>query len=312
MGFKELEDLLSTQNRSDPENLTGFELERRVSAKDRASDGCHLICCFLVLPSLDAPGVSDNRCPSKPRLQLFPTKRRLPDDLVRQRKRLQTDLLRQSCPDLMRFRHAPPSVRVPTSENSSFMERPGEIRRVPEGSSSSLTGPRFTEPARRCARKKQERTCVQSEDSTRGDRTCETRSSLQPTSDLPTLRASPSVQAPSVRPDASTTKRRPSCEYKTHSNVHLAQRAAARPYSHPSWRPPKSTPARPRQPHSMVAECCAACSRPLCVPNPNEALTVHLSLTYEPASRSKGGGQAGQLHQNSSHATNAQTHTPLG
>jgi hypothetical protein len=197
MGFKEPVNLPSTQ--TDRIRRTSLVSSSSVESRPKTDPRTAVIhfVTFLVLPSLDAPGASDNLCLSKLRFQLFPTKRRLPDDLVRQRKRLQTDLLRQSCSDLMRFRHAPPSVRVPTSENAIFMERPGGIRRVPEGSSSSSTGPRFTEPARRCARKKQERTCVQSEDSTRGDRPCENRSPRQSLSDAPPPRASPRVQAPS-------------------------------------------------------------------------------------------------------------------
>jgi len=49
----------------------------------------------------------------------------------------------------------------------------------------------------------------------------------------------------------------------------------------------------------MVAECCTVCSRLLCDPYSQQGLAVHLSLTYEPASRSKGGGQEGQLYQSS-------------
>lgn len=42
MGFKELVDFPSTRDRSDPENLTDLERERRVSAKDRTPDGFYL------------------------------------------------------------------------------------------------------------------------------------------------------------------------------------------------------------------------------------------------------------------------------
>jgi hypothetical protein len=48
MGFKERVDFTSTRDRSDPENLTDLEHERRVSAKDRTSDGfCPTRCCPL-------------------------------------------------------------------------------------------------------------------------------------------------------------------------------------------------------------------------------------------------------------------------
>jgi len=94
MGFKELVDFTSTRDRSDPENLTDLERERRVRPKTKPRTAFASLVAFLVLPSFDAPGVSEVRCLGKPRRHSPPTKRRLPDDWFRQRKRLQTDLLR--------------------------------------------------------------------------------------------------------------------------------------------------------------------------------------------------------------------------
>lgn len=103
------------------------------------------LAALRVLPSLDASSVSDNRRPSKPRLLLFPTKRRLPDDLVRQRKRLQTDLLRQSCSDLMRFRHASPSIVFP-QVRARVSWRDPENSKNPRRFSSSSPDPASPNP----------------------------------------------------------------------------------------------------------------------------------------------------------------------
>jgi len=80
MGFKELVDFTSTRGRSDPENLTDFERELRVSVKTEPRTAFASLVAVLFLPSLDAPDVSGLRCLGKPRLHFPPTKRRLPDD----------------------------------------------------------------------------------------------------------------------------------------------------------------------------------------------------------------------------------------
>lgn len=86
MGFKEQADLLSLKT-DGPEEP--YRLRARVSrlGQDRIPAGrTSRLAAFLVLPSLDAPHVSGNDHLGKPRHPLLPTKRRLPEDPVRQQK----------------------------------------------------------------------------------------------------------------------------------------------------------------------------------------------------------------------------------
>lgn len=69
----------------------------------------------------------------KPKPWQSPTKRRLPDEPVRPRKRLRTNLLRQSCPEPIRFRHAPLWAPVSTSGAVCIRRDPVEVNVVPEG-----------------------------------------------------------------------------------------------------------------------------------------------------------------------------------
>jgi hypothetical protein len=80
MGFKEQVDFTSTRDRSDPKNLTDPEHELRDLTKAKPRTAFASLVTFLVLPSFDAPGVSELFCLGKPRRHSSLTKRRLPDD----------------------------------------------------------------------------------------------------------------------------------------------------------------------------------------------------------------------------------------
>lgn len=111
----------------------------------------------------------------------------------------------------------------------------------------------------------------------------------------PTRRAPSSVQAHSAELVSRTSKENLR-ELLTSLNRSPSPRAVLRPSSSFGQLPPKRALARPHQTHSALTECHTTCSRLTRLHESNRVFAVNSSLTYEPASRSKGGGQAGQPH----------------
>lgn len=265
-----------------------------------------LICCFPVLPSLDAPHVSGNSYLGKPRHPLLPTKRRLPEDSGRQ-QRLRTDSLRQPHLELTRFSHALLSAVFPLLEVQLFGET-GRNPTSPRGefivSQPDPASP--NSPRRVCSREAGKDLCAVRRPHTRRPTGQAPRSPDCPPP-APTRQAPSSVQAHSAELVSRTSKENPR-ESLTSLERSPSPRAVMRPSSSFGQHPPKRALARPHQSHSGLPKCRTTCSRPPRLHDSNRAFTVHSSLTYEPASRSKGGGQAGQPHQ-SSHRLDKRSNT---
>lgn len=307
----------SFRNRLDPKNLTGLELEHSrlgLSPPPVGRPSKPPLSLFF-LPSTR---VRNPLGSSKPELQQSPTKRRLPDEPVGQRNRLEP-----TCSD-SHAQNRLASVTLP------FRARLHEWKRLHQGETrwNSTSSPRGfhrlrPDPASSNSPEGGSREagedCVQPEDSTRGDRTHETGALA--TAPLPgtSLLVPPNVQAHPAKLVASTPEGK-SRECLTSLDRSPGPRVAVHRSSAPDTPTPKSEPTgtqpalseeRTRWALSIPTQWSLSGAPPahtrLALPNPDGALkSTHHSPTNLQADPREEDKRANSARARS-HATDAQT-----